>query len=405
MATELDPKPQPGEITLPDKALNANDEMRQGLLKAAGVITDTKEPEPSQDTPAPASVAPIAKEPPKQATPEPPKAEPAKEPKEPKGIKEVREALERQTARVKELEGSVSSTSKEKADAYAKLAEFESKISKYESEIEKEYKPRLQRATEAEKKLQQYEEHLRVTNYQKTQEWHDKHVKPMAEAHESANRLMGQLTASVNGQEVPATIDHFNYVLSAPTIKEGDRRARELFGDTFAPHVVNLSMRMAELNAARNKALETAALDAKKWEEQQIASEASYRDQLTQRLMQVADEHLAPFKNIDDPELKSALEEGLKDADEAIRGNPSWDLNQRAAKLGKSRADIATAKVLAKENAKLKAALAEKENLLKQYQSSEPEVVARTTPSKPSGQSVKDKMLADADAFLANNRY
>lgn len=404
--TTDDIKPAPGEMTLGDTAGAGKPDMRADLMKAAMAVgnpaADAPEPPaPPKDTPKPAATPPVAKETPKPPTPEPPKAEP----KEPKGIKEVREALERQTAKVKELEASGAATTQQMATALQKQADLESKLSARESEIEKDYKPRMQRLADAEKRLQELDEKMRIHDYTSTSEFHGRFIKPLADARAEAESLMGELEVNDNGQARVATMKDFDAVLTAPSLNEAARRARILFGDEVFQTVVAKRNSILSLDRRRREAISNAALESAEWQKRNEAEQATNRETAMARLLKASEEALGDIRNTDDPELQEALKDGLKFADESIHGNPKWTRDQLADTLGKARAKIAKSSVLEKRVAKLEKQLAEKDELLKQYQVSEPEVVARTTAPKPSGQTLRDRLAEDMDKFASSNRY
>lgn len=380
------------------------------LAAAKAAAGEPPDPEPPKEPaePAPASPAPTAAKPEPKHEPvapkEPPK-EPAKEPiKKKEGIEAVREALERQTAKVKELENSASSTTKERADALQKLAEFEAKVAKYEKSIKEDYEPRVARLTEVEKKLQEREEALRIRDYTATTEWHEKHVKPLITARADTEALLSELEVSdpSTGTSRRATGQDFDAVLAAPTLNEAAKIARALFGDDVYQSVVQQRNRIKSLVNSQQEALKNAQLESQEYFKRQQSAEAEAREMLRNRLTESQRRIMEEEKDIftipeGDTELAEALRDGFELADMASGGKPDMTRDQFADTVARARTEIAASKLLRKQIGRVRAENAELKKQLEAYQKSEPDVIPRGG-QQPSGapKTAKDSLLEAA---------
>lgn len=373
--------------------------------KAAGIEPT---PEPPNPDPVP---APAAKpEPPKEATkaatpaPEPPKPQPKQDdtPKKKSGIEELREAHERQSKRAAELEASLTATAKEKADAFTRLAEMEAKIAKYDERIAKEFEPQMKVLAEKEKKLQTIQEQLRIRDYTATDEWHEKYVKPIVDTQKEATDLLSELQANVNGTEVPATQEHFNYVMAAPSLNEAANRAKSLFGDFAATQIVNLRSRLVRLAKNQQEALKSAQLESAEWEKNRLSEMAQNRENWKKNILNAASRLMDSdpvFKpSAEDNDAIEALAEGQKFADLLLNGSDEMTPEMIAENVGKGRAKIIKAHVLERKYPKLESRIKELEEQLKAYQSSEPDVGRGSAPAPKTGNDAKDRLLAAAQA-------
>jgi hypothetical protein len=412
MPTETQPQPAPGVITPAD--LNASksgnrtplpNSVLDAINKEAGIAPAAIAlPDPPSDTPPPYKTPPT--QPQREVAPTKPADKPAAEPagKKKEGIEAVREALERSNQRVKELQESGTASSKQLADAYAKTADLESKVTKYEQEIEKDYKPRVARLTELEKKLQAREETLKIKAYQETDEFHEKYVKPLASAQREVGELLGELEVNEGDQPRKATAADFEEILGARSINDAARIAREKFGPDVAQQVVSYRTKIRSLERERQEAVKNAALHAEEFEQRQRSQQAqanqAVRDRLlaeTQRIISGDPEVAIPE---DDNELKEALASGSALADRLLNGDPNMSHEQFVSEIAKGRSAIISRPVLAKKVARLTAENESLKKQLKEYQNSEPDVVARGGGLAPvkSNDPAKDRLLAAANA-------
>lgn len=404
-ATETAPKPAPGEIKLdnlghsgvrpkldPSILAKAKEMAGEKPDEPKDISAPPKEEKPATATPAPKEQPPKTPEPPKQ--PEPPE-------EAPKAPKQLREALDRAQAKVKEVESSLTATSKEKADAYAKLSQVEAKLAEREKEFETTYRPSLERLSKVEKQLQEREEQLRIRDYTATQEWHDKFIKPEIEIQNEVQGLLSELVAyNEDGSTTPATPQHFEFVISAPNQNEAANRAKTLFGPDMAPTVSNYRLRIRTLHNKKQEALKNAQLESAEWEKKQNLAVAQAQELLRKRILDTESKLVQQFKPADDDEeLTQALREGKELVDRAFQTNLSPE--QTGDLIAEFRAEVQKSKVSDKIIARIKKENEELKEQLKQYQKSEPEVITRnSTPGSGviAPDDIHSRLLAAAQA-------
>ncbi len=358
----------------------------------------------------PPTPSPRVQEPQKPAVPPPRLPQDTSKPQSPpevpdKGIKAVREALERATARVHELEASDSTSKKTLAEAQGLLTQLNGKVSTYEKEIESSYKPQIQKLAEVEKRLQEREELLRTKDFTTSPEWHEKYVKPVAEARRDAESLMSELLVNdVDGQRA-ASKEDFQAVLAAPNLNEAARRAKEMFGEEVYQSVVQHRNKILSLERSRKSAFDNAAAESVEHQKRQMADGAAYRERMrsvmVSEMQKIMDADPTVFKPSDeDKETKDALTEGLRLADLATTGDPNFTPEQFMGVVARARAGIAAEGVLRKRLTKLTNERDMLQNQLKEYQSSEPQVKGRLAPAG-SGPTTKDQATEDRATMLA----
>lgn len=387
------------------------DAIHKEAEKSPAFVTAAKLNEPPSDTP------PTPKTPPEPAkreiTPAKPAATPAPEPAKGKkdGIEAVREALERAQKRASELEGSLTATAKEKADAFTKLAELEAKASKYEQDIEKEYKPRLAKLEQTEKEIQRTREILKIKAYQETDEFHNQYVKPLADTRAEVSELLGELIVNDGDNQRPANVQDFDEILAAKSLNEAAQIARQKFGPDISQQVVNYRTKIRSLERSRQEAVKNAALRAEEYEKQtqeqhQRASQAFRERLLSEANKLISTDDLLAIPD-DDAELKNSLIEGQTLADRLLNGDQNLTPEQFVVEIAKGRKAIVGGKVLQTKLARANAEIATLRDQLKAYQASEPEVRARNGgsggPVASDSQEAKKTLLAAANA-LAGQR-
>lgn len=400
-----------------------------GLASAATRLAGGKAAEAAPTVPASAPAPATSPAPPPTATPTPPapappppkpavKAEPATpapapEAPESKGIKEVRAALERTQARLKELEATEGSSKKLVQETEAKIATMQQAIAAKEQEITQNYKPQIERLSTLEKELQQAQEQLRIKDYTSTPEWHKAYVKPIADARAEAEALMSELEVKTeDGGTRPATRKEFDMVLGAPNLNQAMTLAKAIFGDDFAQTVVNHRNKIISLERNRHQAQENAALESteymKRMESMRLQQmEKNRKLYLEERARLEAEEKEALSPAEEDSEWKDALLEAAKDADRAVAGDPNAppeDMTRLVAKVRSRSVAAAGYKVLLKRQA---TKIAELESRLKAYESSEPDVSGRTTPTTSAAgadETATSKLMKAADR-LARGRH
>lgn len=409
----------PDDITPPDAGdeihLNANSRSsmlppkdRETVLEAARKMSG-EEPEPPaqprQQTPPPKPPEP--KPDPKAATPpakpEPDKKvdEPAKEKEKPKGVAELRDAYAKQSEEVRRLNESFTTTTKEKADAMAKLAQMEEAYTKATERISKELEPQVVKLKEAEKRLQEKEDVLRMKDYTQTAEWRQKYVEPLVQANAKKNQLLAETTVTVDGPDgtkidVAAQPEHFDYVLGAKTLTEATRRAKELWGDDIAPHIVALRTEIRDHGARQQEALKNAQLEAVEWQKNQEAAAAQNREMVRNEIFSSRKSYMDSKPELfspkeDDNEMVSALAEGQKFADYLL--NPPADLSpaQVFKRVGEANARIIESFAMKPRLTKLEAENKALREELEAYHKSEPDVRTRDGGPAPKAPTTKDE--------------
>lgn len=411
------PKPAPGEINikdLPNTRGGDRTPMPASLLaavnaeagKSPATPTAIAPPDPPSDTP-PVKETPPA-QPKREIEPVKPAATPAQEPAKGKkeGIEAVREALERAQKRASELEGSLTATAKEKADAFAKLAELESKAAKYESDIEKEYKPRLVKLEQVEKEMQRTREILKIKAYQETDEFHNQFVKPLADTRLEVAELLGELIVSDGENQRAATVQDFDEILAAKSLNEAAVIARQKFGPDISQQVVNYRTKIRSLERSRQEAVKNAALRAEEYEKQTQEQHHRANQAFRERLLSEANKLISTDDLLavpdDDAELRNSLIEGQTLADRLLNGDQNLTPEQFVTEIAKGRKAIVGGKVLQTKLARANAQIATLQDQLKAYQASEPEVRARNGggggPAVTNSQEARNTLLAAAQA-------
>lgn len=390
--------------------------MPAGLLDAALAASGAKPSETPKDAPKaisePKPATPVAKPAPSakppEARPEPAKVEPRVEPKAGDTPKSLREALERAQAKADEALSSLTASTKEKADALAKAADLEAKVAKFEERFTKEFEPQIQRLSAVEKKLQEKEERLRIRDYQSTDEYHEKYVKPIVEIQTELGELLPELRVQTDAGEIAATQEHINHVLTAPSLNEAAKRAKETFGEYAAQQIVNLRARLVSAQRRQHEGLKNAQLEAAEWEKQSTAAQLRNQEEMRSSLMAEIKSRLetdADFKPADDDnEAITALAKGQTEAELLLNGSPDLTPKQVLSKIADAQAKIRKAPLQALTIKRQADRIAALEAELKQYQGSEPSVEGRGGSSGPTGEeSVQAKMLKTAMEF-ANKR-
>lgn len=373
------------------------------LNKAAGKET----PAQVEETPATPTAAPISQpkaatakadtqgagsSPPPSNSPQPrAEAKPAPPPEGGEGSgkedtakqtpKQLREAYEKAQAKVTELETTMGATSKEKADAFARLAAAEEKLKGFELRLKDEWEPLRKAHEETSKRLQEREEALRIRDYTATTEWHERYVKPIVETQQEALQFVGELVATTeDGGQVQATQEHLNYILGAPNANEAARRSEQLFGQNspFTPTLVNYRTKLRALQAKQGEALKNAQLESAQWQERAQQQQAEQLQRLKAFVQEKERTLRGPdFEVGEDTELKQALEEGMELADTLVNGRPDLTPEAWGEVIAKGRVHIQRSHVLEKRLARAEAELKAANEELARYRGSEPTVETR----------------------------
>lgn len=395
--------PKTGSRTkLPAETLAAiNAEAAKNAPQGAAPTDPPPDPAPPAKTATEAKAAQNTPPEPKPAAAPAPKDPPADEPK---GVKQVREALERAEKRALEAQNSLTATAKEKADALTKQAELEAKLAKMNEELERDYKPRVERLKVVEQELQQREELLKVKDYTATREFHELYVKPLSDAQGEVTELLAELVVNGDdGTQRKATMDDFNEIIAARSLNEAHEIAQRKFGPV-APSLVHLRSRIRGLERNRSEAVKNAALHAEEYEKRQQAQFAQQREHLRNTLLTAAqslasnDPELAVPE--DDTEGRATLQEATQFADRILNGDPNMTQEQFVKEIAKGRVKMIREPMLARKVKRLTDQVNELTEKLKQYESSEPELRPRGAggglPASANGAGTARQKLMDA---------
>lgn len=238
-----EPRTIPGQPPRPtEKPQQPSTEKPTAPAPTKFVPADDQEPTPK------AAAAPEAPKVPGEPSPEIIKSAPA----------QLREAYER-------LKTDFTAQATEGTLTKKQLAEFQAKAKSYEDRI-KSLESADARAKELEKQVLTYDEQLRVTNYLQHPEFHEKYVRPVAEAMQQGHALTKELiTSDEQGNQRYGTEDDFAAVLAQPNYSLMDKKAVELFGERMSVHIVEQAKKVRELQSSQSKAMKEAGLRSQQW--------------------------------------------------------------------------------------------------------------------------------------------
>lgn len=152
-----------------------------------------------------------------------------------------------------------------KVSPWKLVDQFKERVAKAEArvlELEKQLLPEAdrkivtERLTASEKRTQELEEEIRHVNYEKSQEYQEKYLKPHQDAWKRAMAELGELVITVNGQQRQVTADDILQLVQAP-LGRAREIANQVFGD-FADDVMGHRKEIRNLYDAQSKALEDA---------------------------------------------------------------------------------------------------------------------------------------------------
>lgn len=207
------------------------------------------------------------------------------------------------------------------------LTEFQAKAKSYEDRI-KTLESADVRAKELEKQLLTYDEQLRVTNYLQHPEFHEKFVKPVAEAMQSAAAVVKDLMVEQpDGNVRTGTEQDFHAVLGQPNTTLAFKKAQELFGQEFATLVVEERNRVLKAQKAQADAVKDAGLKSQEWLKSQQERAAAERDTARIQFAKVAESIADRYKEIyrppnEDQEAIAAHQSGKELAELIVNGRP-----------------------------------------------------------------------------------
>lgn len=341
---------------------------RPGVVKPAQNLAEP--PNPPAAAPKPAQL------PPERPTLAPPAVKEV--PKTPEddntgtgGPKALREAYERTKARLKEIEeGELPATRKQKADLEAKAAAQEAELT--------EYRPLKDRLKKTEEERTVYEEKLRIRDYTEHPEFHEKFVKPVAVAVESARAMVKEMVVvGADGNERPGNDQDFDAVLSAPNITQAMRVAKAIFGDDMGPTVFQQRNTVITAERARQEAFRAAALSSKEAQDRQITAQSEAQSRRKSKYEEnrkaLLDKDADLFKaDPDDSETLEAYETGAALADDFVHGNPKKSEDDFIANAALVRERAASFPVMAVKLKRAKAEIEELKSRLAAFEASEP---------------------------------
>lgn len=372
------PKPEPATPATEPKHIAADDDQPAPHVKF--IASD------EQDAPA-AAIAPE------------PEAEPI-------GAKNQKAAFERVTAERNALRSERDLTRKEAAEYKAKLADLEARYKAAEAaEV---------RAKELEGKVTHLDEQLRVTNYLQHPEFHERYVKPVADAVNAANELIQQLTVEDTNGHRQATADDFAAVLRAPNLQEATRRAKERFGDdpTIISAIIGQRTTVMAAERARSEAMKNAAKASVDWMEQRTVSEAKQRTEALTQFNRVANELGQKYASVylpddKDPEAVAARKAGEAAAAPFVLGTDQpLPPDQYHAGLAKVYHRAAAFPLMELKYRRLEAEHAALKAKLTEYEQSTPDVQSRKSDgSTPAIQTtdMSARLRADLEKLAAKS--
>lgn len=366
---------------------------------APGAIPASEPPKPTAEKPKP----PQQWKPPDEE-PEPAKAEDKPKIEEPKGkgVDQLREAYEKLKAdfATKAAEGDL--TKKELESYRGKAAGYETKLKSLES-----IEPKL---ADVEKRLNETSERLRIVDYTQHPEFHEKYVKPLADAIGSAHEIVKEMTIeNSDGTSRQATESDFDMVLRTPNLTEATKLAKELFG----PDLFNIitSHREAVLKAERSRssAAREASARSAQWQKEQGQRAAEHQIRVRNALENAIKDQRDKYPTIyapdeKDTEERETFERGAQMADRVIFGAADATPEEIITETARIRNRAAAVPMLLLRNQRQTARIAELEAKLAKFEKSKPNVEGRgqsngnsTGQSKDLREESRSKLQAIAD--------
>jgi len=258
----------------------------------------------------PAATAPPApKQPEAAAKPPETPAKPAEPPTPPEPVV---------AGTAKELRAAYENTKKE-------LAAIKAELEKAKKPVEDPEKKTFAEQLEAERKQREsLEAELRATNWERSQDYKDKYVKPLERAFDSAYGEIKSLQVKTpDGATRPGTVEDFNMLVQLP-LADASNMSKLLFGDA-AGDVMAMRRQIIDLNRARQADLEdfkTKSASAAKEKEAQRLLERERRQSVWNTTIKTMQdkfpELFAPVEG--DAEGNELLEKGTKLADLVFSG-------------------------------------------------------------------------------------
>lgn len=304
-------------------------------LATGGDETPAPEPKPSKPAVQPKAAdkaPPKPLEKPADKAPEKPSEKqgekPAPKPEdfnpEKAGPKQLREAHAKERARRVELEKQIAESKSKPAD--------DSKEKAYQ-----------QRVSDAEKRVQELEEELKFSNFEKHPDYAEQYEKPFIAAYTAGRERATRLKAvNADGTNRPGTAADFDDIMKIGDDDAAAERAVELFGNK-ASLILYHRERTQELNSARSKAVADYRTKGSEREKTRQAERERFQGEVSKEVGGLWKEHVdgavekysAWSKPIDgDVKGNELLEKGYALVDKAFSSfdvmNPNLDKAQRA---------------------------------------------------------------------------
>lgn len=358
---ELQPQPQAEPVKLNDP-----------FADLASFI----KPEPG-DTPSP--------EPTKEVTPEPekPPAEPPAGIPEPSTLK----APEKPTVSVKKPVPEPAQKPEQKLPAdfrkgydelKRKYQELEAQHARLKDDPEK--KSLAEKLAEREKRIQQLDETVRFSAWERSEEFNEKYEKPFIETYNASRARIAQMKVNTeDGEPRQGTPEDFDRIMAASDPDQAAALIEEMFGTgAKAATVANLRERVIEANERKYAALDDYRKnlsERQKADLEKVKTEQAENAQLWQALNQNAvethPEWFAPKE--DDDKWNELLQKGFERADMAFIGNGNKLSRKEIVALhSQVRNQAAAFGPLVYRNRQLEARIQELEKELEQFKTSEP---------------------------------
>lgn len=341
-------------------------------------------PAPSPTPQAPPKTEPAPPAPATAPKPDAPKTEPAKvdKPSEPPKAPEPQEDLGPEytppsVAKPSELRGWALRQAK-KAKAAAEEAEgLKQRLRQLEAQPPKQMQDNSAMAAqlaEAQKRLERYENDLRLTKFERSQEYRDKYEQPRVQAEAAAARDLKELVVyepnpedPENPRERPATAADFEQIYQLP-LGKATTLANKMFGSA-ASIVLQHRATIKGLYEASFRAVEEHKGKGAEMEKAQQAQRAQYEQGMAALFGQAREFHAKKNSELyaekpDDPEGNELLAKGRQFAEQVFGGTDGLTPQQIAMRdaaaynrLAAFPRVMASLKKLTAENAELKATI------------------------------------------------
>jgi hypothetical protein len=185
------------------------------------------------------------------------------------------------------------------------------------------------KALAAEKRMADAEDRLRLTNYERSEEYTTKYHTPFVEAYQRGREKASGLEVTLpSGETRPATADDFDAIMGIQNDRQASRAAKDMFGDD-APIILHHRERVLEANATRTKAIEEAKKNGSAKEKEQAEMTTKQREAVAsafeKEVKAVASRH-EWYKEVEgDADWNKAIAKGKKIVDKAFierKGSP-----------------------------------------------------------------------------------